>query len=144
MHPSLINTVGIFAAQQNHNMNKDMKTKLILIVAFAATSAAMAASPVGVGLSLTQPHEGGPIIITRVISNSSAWKAGIKPGSQIVSIDGTNTAAITNLSDCVAMIRGLPNTQVALGIVDPMHRQTNTVVLQRCPISMAQIEQTKQ
>jgi C-terminal processing protease CtpA/Prc len=117
-----------------------MKTKLILIMAFMVTSAALAVSIVGVGLVLSRPNEVGPVKVTHVIPDSPAWNAGIKPGFWIVSIDGTNTADITTLSNCVRLIRGVPNTQVTLGVVDPIHHQTNTVVLERVPISQKQIE----
>lgn len=91
------------------------------------------ASVVGVGLELYRAEENGPVKVRQVIPGSPAWKAGIKPGFCIVSIDGTNTEDFS-LWECARRIRGTLDTEVTLGVVDPTFYQTNTVTLRRVTI----------
>ena len=112
-----------------------MKTALVTLVALLTFSTAWADSLVGVGLMLRQPPTNGPVIIQQIVSNSPAAKAGIKPNSRLVSVDGVGTGDIS-LAKCVNLIRGAPDTQVTLGIVDPASQQTNLVTLTRATLQL--------
>jgi C-terminal processing protease CtpA/Prc len=118
-----------------------MKIKVAAIVSLLVTSVALAGSIVGVGLVLSRPNEKDPgivkqkdpVIVTHVFPDSPAWKAGIKPGFCIISVDGAD-AADMSLSNFVRRIRGAPDTPVTLGVVDPTLDQTNMVTLKRATI----------
>jgi len=85
---------------------------------------------VGVGLVLQGSNQQDPLTVKDIIPNSPAAKAGIKLGSLIISIAGAETAKMS-LAESVRLIRGAPDTQVILGIVDPDNQQTNVVTLKR-------------
>jgi len=90
---------------------------------------------VGVGMML-QPHElGRPVKVGTVLPGGPAAKAGIKPGSLILSIDGGRTDD-KSLSECVSLIRGALHTRVSLEMVDPELGETNKVDLTREAISI--------
>src|ERR1700733_3483600 len=106
-----------------------MKTKLIVIVAsLLVISTALAGSIVGVGVVLYRASGQAPVIVKQVLPNSPAAKAGLQPGFSILSIDGTRTAD-KSLAECTRLIRGAPDTQVTLEVVDPLLHQTNLVTL---------------
>jgi C-terminal processing protease CtpA/Prc len=119
----------------------NMKIKVVVIVSLLVTSVALAASIVGIGVVLSRPNEKDPgivkqkdpVVVKHVFPGSPAWKAGIKPEFCIISVDGADTADMS-LSNCVGLIRGAPNTQVTLGVVDPILHQTNMVTLKRAAI----------
>jgi hypothetical protein len=87
-------------------------------------------SVVGVGLVLFRPNQRELLMARDIVPNSPAAKAGIKPGSLIVSIAGADPGKMS-LAECVRLIRGAPDTQVTLGIVDPANQLTNVVTLKR-------------
>ena len=90
----------------------------------------------GVGLRLSREKESEPLTIQDVIPASPAEKAGIKPGSRLLSINGIDTTGKT-LSEIAGLIRGESGTTIKLEIADPVLKQTNSLILRR------QIIQTK-
>jgi len=89
----------------------------------------------GVGFTLSMPATNGPVKIAQVRPDSPAVKAGIKPGSIIVSINGNPTVNFS-LKHCVELIRGEPGTQVTIGLIDPDTKETHTFTLTRVVISV--------
>jgi carboxyl-terminal processing protease len=83
-----------------------------------------------VGVALSAQNDGGPPRIERVISASSAEKAGIEPGSLLLSINGVNTAS-KSMAEWIGMIRGQVGTTVTLEVVNPALTRTNMVTLTR-------------
>jgi|SRR5208282_1680726 len=115
-------------------VNKRMKTIVTATVAFLLVlSSAFAESVVGVGLALYRANDYGPVKVKQVFSGSPASKAGIKPGFNIISIDGTNTTD-KSLRECAELIRGVQGSQVILGVVDPDQNTTNNITLKRASI----------
>jgi hypothetical protein len=93
--------------------------------------AQMRPSVIGIGTQLSQTN--AAVTVMSVFPDSPAWKAGIKPGFTIISIDHTTTV---NLSawECANLIRGDLDTEVTLGVLDPTRHQTNTLTLKRVRI----------
>jgi carboxyl-terminal processing protease len=111
-----------------------MKKSVTVIVALLlAVSSALAASIVGVGLELYRANDKSPVKVKQVLPGSPASKAGIKPEFSIISIDGADTADMS-ISNCAQLIRGAPDTQVILGVVNPVANQTNMITLKRATI----------
>jgi len=75
---------------------------------------------VGFGLSYELRGVDG-VFVTRVIQHSPAGRAGIKPGDQIISIDGRPTSGMNE-----AEIRSLMNMQHPLGLALQLHRADGT------------------
>ena len=120
-----------------------MKTNLSVVMALLLViSSAFADSIVGVGLALYRADENGPVKVKQVFPDSPASKAGIKAGFNIISIDGTNTAD-KSLSQCAQLIRGVQDSQVILGVVDPIHNQTNIITLKRATVQYHDSSQNK-
>ena len=108
-----------------------MKTKItVILTSFLIVSTALAESLVGVGLMLYKRGAKAPVKVVAVTPGSPAAKAGIKPEFAIATIDGTNTEDLS-VAECMQRLRGAPDTQVALGVVDPTLHRTNTVTLKR-------------
>lgn len=105
------------------------------MAALALATAAQGAEIVGVGMVLQADPGGGAVRVRSVLPAGPAAKAGIKPGSLILSIDGSSTAD-KPIAECVSLIRGELHTKVSLGIVGPELRETNTITLTREAISI--------
>lgn len=70
----------------------------------------------GVGVRVTLPNPDEPPYVTDVFRDSPAASAGVKPGDQIVAVDG-NTTSGRSLTEVVNGMRGAPGTRVVLSIV---------------------------
>ncbi|MGE5186060.1 MAG: carboxypeptidase regulatory-like domain-containing protein, partial [Acidobacteriota bacterium] len=68
-----------------------------------------------VGVGITSTADGDDILIEMVTPGGGAEAAGIKPGDRIATIDGVPLTEIGEPAS-VALIRGLPNTTVTLGV----------------------------
>ncbi|SHD76227.1 S41 family peptidase [Schnuerera ultunensis] len=68
-----------------------------------------------VGIGVYIKEEKGSIIITNPIKGSPADKAGIKPGDQIISVDGKDIKG-KSLQEVINLIKGKPNTPVKIGV----------------------------
>ncbi len=84
----------------------------------------------GTGVALGIDTNSGSLIITRVLANSPAQKAGLLAGQIIKSIDGTPTAN-KNLADCVALIRGPAGSRLTLELADAGQEHATAVDLTR-------------
>ena len=79
-------------------------------------------------MALRVDQETLPIRVQEVVQDTPAAKAGLKPGSWIVSDNGTNTVGKT-VNECAGMIRGAVGAEVKLEIVEPDFRATNQFTL---------------
>lgn len=86
--------------------------------------------PAGVGIHPAAANGAEPPVILGVVRASPAARAGIKPGSFLLSINGTNTATLS-ATQCRRMISGRVGTAVDLELADSMRQQTNHIRLER-------------
>ena len=71
-------------------------------------------SVVGIGATAVKP-DGKPVTVIRVLPGTPAETAGVRPGDQIMAIDGVNIIPL-NLTSALEKLRGAPDTQVKLQI----------------------------
>jgi C-terminal processing protease CtpA/Prc len=85
----------------------------------------------GVGVALIDrrsPNE--PLRIGSIIPGSPAERAGIKPDSFLISVDGRNTVTIS-LSQAALLVRGPVGTSVTLELADAALSNTNKLTVKR-------------
>jgi carboxyl-terminal processing protease len=70
----------------------------------------------GIGVSVGQQHRG--LLIARVFNSSPAARAGLKAGDLIVAVNGRSLEGVAT-ETATGLIRGLPGTDVELGIEQP-------------------------
>lgn len=68
----------------------------------------------GIGIELGM--ENGRLMVNAPIEDTPAFRAGLQPGDQIVTIDSKPTKGLS-INDAVSRMRGTPGTPVTLGIV---------------------------
>ena len=77
----------------------------------------------GVGLELAlDPQSGFPVVVAPIVG-SPAWRARLRPGTLVASIDGGSVAG-RPLRDTVRLLRGPAGAPVSLGIVPPAEQAT--------------------
>jgi C-terminal peptidase prc len=69
----------------------------------------------GIGISMTKPAATEPPHVTEVHGNSPAANAGLRPGDQILAVNGAQTADLTT-SQVSRMMRGQEGTAVTLSV----------------------------
>jgi carboxyl-terminal processing protease len=69
----------------------------------------------GVGIRVTRPRDDQPPYVTEVFRGSPAASAGVKPGDQIVAVDGKSTNG-QSLTEAVTSIRGPQGSKVVLSM----------------------------
>jgi C-terminal processing protease CtpA/Prc len=84
----------------------------------------------GVGIHLATGKGNEPPHIWGIVRASPAAKAGIEPGSFLLSVNGTNTAALSG-DQCRRLVEGRTGTTVKLELADPARQQTNQITLER-------------
>jgi carboxyl-terminal processing protease len=91
---------------------------------------------VGIGVSLSGGGD-KPIRIDQVYPDSAADKGGLKPGDEIISVNGKSLAGLT-IDQARPLITGKAGTKVTLGIYRPTvtPAQTFTVTLTRAPFTV--------
>jgi C-terminal processing protease CtpA/Prc len=114
----------------------DMKTKQVLGALFLATVNTMSATEYcGVGVVFLTATNDQPQRIGTVFKGSPAERAGIKQGSVLISVNGTN-AVKWPWVQVLETVRGPVGTIVTLGVADPDRTQTNHFTLKREMIVM--------
>jgi len=83
-----------------------------------------------VGLRLDKKDESGPRKILATIRASPAAKAGINPGSVLLTVNDTPTQGLP-FPACNRLTHGPPGTSVTIEVLDLKLNQTNRVTLQR-------------
>ena len=82
------------------------------------------------GLGIEVTIQNGLLTIISPIEDSPAWKAGLKPGDKIVSIDGHSTKDLS-LAESTQMMKGEEGSKINLGIVRGGLRIKKDFVVQR-------------
>ena len=87
---------------------------------------------VGVGAVLDE--QDGSIIITRVLSDSPAERAGMTAGDELVSVDGVGVSGLT-VDEVVSRVRGPEGSEVALELKSP-DGVTRTLTITRAKLDL--------
>jgi carboxyl-terminal processing protease len=91
----------------------------------------------GIGVSVaTQLAANRGLLIERVFNSSPAARAGLKAGDVIVAVDGRKLAPLS-AEAATALIRGLPGTDVELGVQAPSSGRSHPGVLRKVKITRA-------
>ena len=105
----------------------DYRPPEIRVDATAATAADIA----GIGVALIDRRsQNEPLRIGNVIPGSLAERAGIKPDSFLISVDGTN-AVTMSLRQATSLVRGLVGTPVTLEFADAALSHPNKFTVKR-------------
>jgi len=106
----------------------------------AARADALSGSYVGIGVRVDTATDGLPTVVS-VFPNSPAAKAGIKAGDEIVSVDGTPTAART-LDDVAGTIRGKSGTTVTVVVKADGTGPERTYTITRADVALQPVSWT--
>jgi membrane-associated protease RseP (regulator of RpoE activity) len=117
---------------RSHILLKGLKTVLCFIFIFgSSTSWATSSEPTGgIGVILEFLPNKKIHRIRAVFQSSPAAKAGLKPGEEIVAIDGTSTSHM-NFEELGRRVRGDPGTAITLTLRAPESTLTREVRLIR-------------
>jgi carboxyl-terminal processing protease len=91
---------------------------------------------VGVGIQIEMKN--GQVVIVAPLDNSPAERAGVRPGEQIVKVNGESTAEAT-IDQVVQHIVGPAGTSVVLTLFDPRSQSTTDVTLTRARIAVENV-----
>lgn len=83
----------------------------------------MSSQYVGIGCNVTHTIQGETILID-VIPDSPAWKAGLKAGDMIISVDGINVQLTNDSEEIAAKVRGEEGTTVKIAVYRPSTDKT--------------------
>ena len=92
----------------------------------------------GVGIRVTRPSAEELPHVTEVFRDSPAAKAGVKPGDQIVAVDGNATNG-RSLTEIVNAIRGAQGTRVVLSMVRGGQPPVD-IQISRAPVDAPRVE----
>lgn len=85
---------------------------------FASVNEAMSGEYEGIGATVRQDEVTGGLELVSIMENSPAEKAGLKPGDQIVAVEGEDITGLMQ-DEIIARVRGPAGTMVRLGILRP-------------------------
>ncbi|MGH2865644.1 MAG: S41 family peptidase [Solirubrobacteraceae bacterium] len=95
----------------------------------------------GIGVSVaTQVAAEHGLLIERVFNSSPAARAGLKPGEVIVSVNGRTLASLS-AETATSLIRGLPGTDVQLGIQQPAAASSKRARMHEVKITRAVVSE---
>jgi carboxyl-terminal processing protease len=92
----------------------------------------------GVGIRVTRPDESQPPYVTEVFRDSPAAAAGVKPGDQLIAVNGTSTNG-RSLTEVVTAIRGAQGTKVVLSVGRGGQPPTD-IQITRAPVDAPRVE----
>lgn len=107
---------------------------------FSSFSASLTGRYTGVGIWL-RPGRSGGVEVASVQPGSPAKSAGVKPGDEIIAINGIDTSS-ANVSSAVDLLRGDSGTRVLLQIVRSGAPRTLSVVRQQLSSSDVVIDRS--
>jgi C-terminal processing protease CtpA/Prc len=89
-----------------------------LAMGIVATAAACACGPTegSIGALLGKSHRSGQVIVRETPRDMTAWKAGLRPGDELLSIDGRD-------------VRYMTAQQIHEALVGPVHSTVRLTVL---------------
>ena len=94
----------------------------------------------GVGIEISM--ENGQVIVVTPIEDTPAFRAGLKSGDVILSIDGQSTQELS-LQEVVSRIRGPKGTEVELGILHSESKTPQNVRIVRDAIPLVSVKSKK-
>ncbi len=92
------------------------------------------------GLGIEIIVRDGKLTIISPVEDSSAWKAGIKPGDQIVSIEGQSTKGLT-LAEAAVMLRN-KKKKITLGILREGFKKPRDFSIKRAKVKIQSVKYT--
>lgn len=93
----------------------------------------------GLGIEITV--QDGILTIISPIEDTPAWKAGLKSGDKIVSIDGNSTKGLS-LAESAQMMRGDKGSKIILGIVREGFKDKKDFTIKRGTIKIKSVKYT--
>jgi carboxyl-terminal processing protease len=93
---------------------------------------------VGIGVELKRSDRG--LLLVNVIRDGPAWEAGLKPGEQIVGVDGQTLGGLS-LDTAAGKLQGVENSGVQVEVLGS-DGQARTVDLVRRPVEVWSVEST--
>ncbi len=93
------------------------------------------------GLGIEVTIQDGLLTIISPIEDTPAWKAGLKPGDKIVSIDGHSTKDMS-LAESTQMMRGEEGSKISLGVVRQGLRIKKDFIIKRKIIKIKSVKHT--
>jgi len=82
------------------------------------------------GLGFEYGHAGNGTVVTAVIDGGPAWRAGVKPGSRILAMDGKDVRDLST-KKVVALSVGAPGSEVRLRLGQPNSSEVTELSLKR-------------
>ncbi|MBZ4661725.1 MAG: carboxyl-terminal protease [Thermotoga sp.] len=89
----------------------------------------------GLGIEVTYDAEHGAIKVVAPMYGTPAWRAGLKAGDLIITIDGTPVSKMTYM-EAVNNLRGEPGTSVTIEVLRDGEKLTFTIVREKIEIKM--------
>ncbi len=93
----------------------------------------------GLGIEITLKK--GILTVISPIEDTPAWKAGIKPGDKVVSINGNSTKGLS-LAEAAKMMRGKKNAAVKLGIFRDGFEEPKVFAIKRGVVKIKSVKYT--
>jgi carboxyl-terminal processing protease len=112
----------------------DPYTRLLRPETFGQLEAATKGSMSGVGLQLGLKPESGNVVVIAPVEDSPAAEAGIRDGTELITINGKSTA-ILGLEDSAALLRGAPGSTVHLELLSA-NGESRSIDLERRPVDL--------
>jgi carboxyl-terminal processing protease len=85
---------------------------------YAAVNESMSGEYEGIGATVRQNEETGGLELISIMEGSPAEKAGLRPGDQIVMVEGEEITDLSQ-SEIITLVRGPAGSSVRLGILRP-------------------------
>lgn len=96
-------------------------------------------NPAGICAVVRKDKETNRILITQVLPEGAAEKAGLLPQDQIVTID-TKTIEGMELKKVVALLRGNPGTQVTVSVMREGFSSPKEFIVTREPVRLKEVQ----
>ena len=93
----------------------------------------------GLGIEITLKK--GVLTVISPIEDTPAWKAGIKPGDKVVSINGESTKGLS-LAEAAKMMRGKKKTAIKLGIFREGFEEPKVFAIKRGVVKIKSVKYT--
>ena len=105
---------------------------------FARINEGMSGEYEGIGATVEQNVETGGLELITIFDESPAAKAGLRPGDQIVRVEGDDITQLEQM-EIIALVRGPAGTPVLLGILRPGEAEILDVEVVRDRISIPSV-----
>jgi carboxyl-terminal processing protease len=117
----------------------DPHTSYMDPTSFALINEGMSGEYEGIGASVRQDDKTGGLELVSIFKGSPAEQAGLKPGDEIVKVDGDDVTMLTQ-DEIISMVRGPADSTVLLGILRPGESDIFDVEVVRAKINVPSVE----